>query len=230
MPDATQTRDQGQVSPVEVEEIGREFDEDACDFCDRYEKKGLSRSSRLLLAFLLEEGTGEKSVADLGCGAGGFSIELLKEGAGSAVGYDLSLKMIDSANHIAHMNGFESRAKFQQGNAATAELSASDIVIMDKVLCCYSEWRPLLKNAISASQEMVGFVVPRDIGIAKWFFRLGVRAVNYFQKRSGRILFYLHPLNQIDKTLQESGFKLRKKQGSRIWLVFLYSKAIQPES
>jgi SAM-dependent methyltransferase len=209
---------------AETDKIGKEFDQDACDFCDRYKCRGLSRSSRLLLDFILQEGVDGRSVADLGCGAGGFTIELLKEGAQTAIGFDLSPKMIDSATNLAMANGFADRAKYQIGDAATAEIPDSDIVIMDKVLCCYSDWKQLLENAIGASGAMVGFIVPRDEGIAKIPFRIGVRIVNYFQRRRGRILFYLHPLNLVDRTLRDAGFTYTKKQASRFWLVFLYSR------
>jgi SAM-dependent methyltransferase len=213
----------GRKDLLESDRIGKEFDEDACDFCNRYRKTGLSRSSRLLLDFIAQEGINGRTVADLGCGSGGFAIELLKTGAQSAVGLDLSPNMIDSATKLATADGLADRAKFQVGNAAAAELPSSDIVIMDKVLCCYSDWKPLLTNAISASRTTIGFIVPRDQGVAKVPFRLGVRIVNYFSKRKGNILFYLHPLALVDRTLRDSGFTLRKKQASRFWLVFLYS-------
>src|SRR5881398_1589423 len=109
-------------SSVETDRIVQEFDGDACKFCERYKNKGLSRSSKLLLRFILDNAVRDRSVLDLGCGAGGLSLELLKEGAGKAVGFDLSPKMISVANELAQANGFESRAKFQLGNGATSEL------------------------------------------------------------------------------------------------------------
>jgi 2-polyprenyl-3-methyl-5-hydroxy-6-metoxy-1,4-benzoquinol methylase len=157
-------------APSETGNIIREFDEDACDFCERYKNKGLSRSSKLLLRFILDGNAQDKAVLDLGCGAGGLSIELLKHGAQSAVGFDLSPKMIEAATQLARATGFENRTKFQEGNAATTELPKSDIVVMDKVLCCYSEWKPLLKNAIEAGNVMIGFTVPRDEGITNCRF------------------------------------------------------------
>ncbi len=165
-------------SRVEIDKIAQEFDGDACEFCERYKNKGLSRSSKLLLRFILDNEVRDRSVLDLGCGAGGLSFELLKEGASSAIGFDLSPKMISAATELAHANGFDSQAKFQLGNGATNELPGSDVVVMDKVLCCYSEWRPLLKNAIEASRVMVGFTVPRDEGITKLPFRLALKIVN----------------------------------------------------
>ncbi len=226
IPDKMQRDESDRGHQSELDKIAHEFDEDACDFCDRYKRKGLARSSRKLLDFFLEEGVHGRSVADLGCGAGGFSIELLKQGAESTVGFDLSPNMIESANQLALANGLESRVKFQLGNAATVGIPPSNIVVMDKILCCYSDWKPLLKNAIATSRSSIGFIVPRDEGIAKPCFRLGVRIVNFFQKRRGRILFYLHPLRLLDETLRGSGFMRRKKQGSRLWLVFLYSRPV----
>jgi SAM-dependent methyltransferase len=208
----------------ETSKISREFDEDARDFCKRYKNKGLSRSSRLLLKFILDGNAQDKAILDLGCGAGGLSIELLKHGAQTSIGFDVSPRMIEAATELAQTTGFESRAKFQEANAAMADLPRSDIVVMDKVMCCYSEWRPLLENAMKASNDMIGFTVPRDEGITKLPFRLALRIANYFQKRREGVLFYLHPLGTIDRTLRESGFKRRKKQASRFWLVFLYSR------
>lgn len=151
-------------------------------------------------------------------------MELLKKGAESTVGFDLSPKMVDSAIGLATANAFENRAKFHVGDAAKSEIPTVDIVVMDKVLCCYPDWKPLLGNAMNACRGMVGFIVPRDEGIAKWPFRLGLKVANFFQRRRGRVLFYLHPLGVVDRILRDGGFVRAEKQGSRFWLVFLYSR------
>lgn len=208
----------------ETSKIANYFDDSACEFCDRYRNSGLSRSSKLLLDLVKEEQILGRSILDLGCGAGSFSIEALKQGAISAVGLDLSPKMVKAATDLAATNGLQDRAKFQLGNVATTELPRSDIVVLDKVMCCYSDAEPLLKNAASASGSIIGFVVPRDDGIFKWPFRAGVWLANLFQKGRNSVQFYLHPLDVVDRTLRDSGFVRKKKQGSRIWLVFLYKR------
>src|SRR5947209_2561503 len=146
-------------SSVETDRIVQEFDGDACEFCERYKNKGLSRSSKLLLRFILDNGVRDRSVLDLGCGAGGLSLELLKEGAANAVGFDLSPKMIGAATELAQADGFESRAKFQLGNGATSELPESDIVVMDKVLCCYSEWKDRKSTRLNSSHANISYAV-----------------------------------------------------------------------
>src|SRR5438132_5260649 len=62
-------------SSVETDKIGQEFDGDACEFCERYKNRGLSRSSKLLLRFILDNNVMDRSILDLGCGAGGLSFE-----------------------------------------------------------------------------------------------------------------------------------------------------------
>lgn len=208
-----------------TERIAVDFDEKACDFCDRYKKRGLSPSSKLLMRFFEEEGISGKKILDLGCGTGGFAVETLKRGAESAVGADLSPEMIKSADQLALANGLQAKVRFQLGNAATMELASSDIVVLDKVICCYPEYGPLLKNAVGATTAAMGFVVPRDAGLMKWPLRVGVRLVNFFQRRRKETQFYLHPLGTIDRLLRESSFVRKRKQGSRFWLVFLYTRA-----
>src|SRR5438046_10734368 len=96
-------------SSVETDRIVQEFDGDACKFCERYKNKGLSRSSKLLLRFILDNAVRDRSVLDLGCGAGGLSLELLKEGAANAVGFELSPEVIGSARELATADGFGGR-------------------------------------------------------------------------------------------------------------------------
>jgi SAM-dependent methyltransferase len=107
----------------ETGKISREFDGDACDFCERYKNNGLSRSSKLLLKFIIDGNVQDKAVLDLGCGAGGLSMELLKRGAQSAVGFDLSPRMIVAATELAQASGFETRAKFQEGKRGNGRAS-----------------------------------------------------------------------------------------------------------
>src|SRR5207249_12230518 len=131
---------------------------DDYECCDRYKRIGHAKSSRLLRGYNLNERAQDKTVVDFGCGAGGFSVELLKKGAASAIGVDLSPKMDEAASELVRVSGFENRANLQVGNAAEEELPRSIIVILDQVLCCSSNWSPLLKNAIDARSALVGFV------------------------------------------------------------------------
>ena len=80
-------------------------------------------------------------------------MEALKKGALSIVGMDLSPVMIATANRLAGESGFRLKAKFLVGDAAKQDHKNSDIVILDKVVCCYPSMEGLLSKASSACQE-----------------------------------------------------------------------------
>jgi magnesium-protoporphyrin O-methyltransferase len=207
-------------------EIADEFDSLACDFCDSYKESGLTKSSKILLGYLDKEGLAGKTILDLGCGTGSFSIEALKAGAAHCVGVDLSPQMIRNANELAAKSGFSEKARFAVGDAAALQHPVSDAVVLDKVICCYPDVDALLKSASESSSKMLGFVVPRDEGIVKGPLRLGVGLFNLVEKlRKRKAPMYLHSLKKINGLLEGSGFVQKRKTGSGFWLVFLCARA-----
>jgi SAM-dependent methyltransferase len=162
---------------------------------------------------------------EIGCGTGFFAMETLRQGTTSIIGFDLSGAAIQEANEYAKEAGFGDRAKFEVGDGAVAQMPSSDIVVMDKVLCCYPDYDALLKNASDASKRMLGFIVPRDEGWMKPFMKCGAAAINLVERlRRTGFKFYLHPLGSIHQKLVEKGFHQAEKAKSRVWLIFLYKK------
>jgi SAM-dependent methyltransferase len=206
--------------------IAETFDDLAHDRCCKYNSNGLTSSSKVLLDFISQKGLTGKTVLELGCGTGFFALETLRSGASSCVGVDLSSAAIQEANAFAKESGLQDRARFEVANAASSPQPASDVVVMDKVLCCYPEADALLKTASDSSRELLGFVVPRDEGLMKPAMKLGTGLINLVEKlrRSGFRL-YLHPLRSIDRLLSESGFHQSDKAKSRFWLVFVYKRS-----
>jgi magnesium-protoporphyrin O-methyltransferase len=205
--------------------IAETFDDLAHDRCCKYKSKGLTSSSQVLLDFISQKGLTGKTVLELGCGTGFFALETLRNGASSCVGVDLSSAAIQEANALAKESGLDDRARFEVANAASTRQPASDVVVMDKVLCCYPDADALLKTASDSSTELLGFVVPRDEGLMKPAMKIGTALINLVEKlrRSGFRL-YLHPLRSIDLLLSDSGFQQADKAKSRFWLVFLYKR------
>ncbi len=211
--------------PPQEKGIAKTFDDLAHDRCCKYKSKGLTDSSQVLLDFISNNGLVGKTVLEIGCGTGFFALETLRRGAYSCVGVDLSSAAIHEANEFAKESGLQDRARFEVANAASTHEPASDIVVMDKVLCCYPDADALLKNASDSSRELLGFVVPRDEGLMKPAMKIGTALINLVEwlRRSGFRL-YLHPLRSIDELLAETGFHQTNKAKSRFWLVFLYKR------
>ncbi len=211
--------------PPQEKGIAKTFDDLAHDRCCKYKSKGLTDSSQVLLDFISNNGLVGKTVLEIGCGTGFFALETLRHGASSCVGVDLSSAAIHEASEFAKESGLQDRARFEVANAASTHEPASDIVVMDKVLCCYPDADALLKNASDSSRELLGFVVPRDEGLMKPAMKIGTALINLVEwlRRSGFRL-YLHPLRSIDELLAETGFHQTNKAKSRFWLVFLYKR------
>ena len=211
--------------PVQTKDIAETFDDLAHDRCCKYKSKGLTASSEVLMGLLKENGLVGKTVLDIGCGTGFFALETLRQGASSCVGVDLSSAAIQEANEFAKESGLEDRARFEVANGASTQHASSDIVVMDKVLCCYPEADSLLKAASASSSELLGFVVPRDQGLMKPMMRVGIGLINLVERlRRTGFRLYLHPLRSLDKLLVDNGFRESSRAKSRFWLVFLYKR------
>jgi methyltransferase family protein len=153
-------------------------------------------------------------------------MEALRKGTASIIGFDLSSAAIQEANGYAKESGLGERAKFEVGDGAVVQMPSSDIVVMDKVLCCYPDYDALLRNASDASKQMLGFIVPRDEGWMKPFMRCGAAMINLVERlRKTGFKFYLHPLGTIHRQLVEKGFHPAEKAKSRVWLIYLYKKS-----
>jgi magnesium-protoporphyrin O-methyltransferase len=210
---------------IDTKGIAETFDDMAHDRCCKYKSKGLTSSSQVLLDTLSSKGLEGKTVLDIGCGTGFFALETLRHGAASCVGVDLSEEAVREANDYARESGFQDRAKFEVTDAASEHPPSSDVVVMDKVLCCYPDAHSLLRTASDSSKELLGFVVPRDEGWMKPFMRCGAAAINMAERlRKTGFKFYLHSLHSIDRQLVENGFQQQNKTKSRVWLVYLYRR------
>lgn len=215
---------------VQTKEIAETFDDLAHDRCCKYKSKGLTASTEVLLGFLTENGLVGKTLLDIGCGTGFFALESLKHGASSCVGVDLSSAAIHEANEFAKESGLQDRARFEIANAASTQHPFSDIVVMDKVLCCYPDADALLKTASASSRELLGFIVPRDEGLMKPVMKIGTGLINLVERlRKTGFRLYLHPLQSLDRLLVDNGFQQSNKAKSRFWLVYLY-KRTEPDT
>ncbi|MEE9163863.1 MAG: methyltransferase domain-containing protein [Thermoplasmata archaeon] len=212
-----------------AEDIGGQFDEEASSYHRTYLSYGLAESSRVLLDELAVRGLKGKRLLDLGSGVGGFSFEALKRGAESTVGIDLSPEMVSLASRLSVELGLGDRAHFSVGNGATTDLPASEIVVLDRVLCCYPERSDLLKNSAQASIEYIAFVVPRNEGFLR-LLAIPMMAVSNFLSRSrGGTAYRLPDLAALDRTLTAEGFTRIFKRASGTWLAYIYKRGKMQE-
>ncbi|MFQ5950813.1 MAG: class I SAM-dependent methyltransferase [Candidatus Geothermarchaeales archaeon] len=206
-------------------EIARVFDAEACKCGKKISKSGLSKASRIILDTLTRHGISSKTILELGCGVGGLSMELLRNGAASVQGIDLSPRMIAQARDRALSEGFDERADFTVGDAAKIDLDPSYIVILDKVICCYPEMGALLENSLKACLGYYCVSLPRDKGAWGILQRLSIALESAYRwlTRCG-FRSYLHSTDEVDRRVRRNGYDRVLCQTTGPWLITMYRK------
>jgi magnesium-protoporphyrin O-methyltransferase len=190
---------------------------------DDYRKKGLGETSTAIIEGLNGRGLQGSTVLELGCGVGALMVELVRKGAVSASGVDLSPKMIQLAQALAGEAGLSKSVTFEVGDAAVKELRKSDIVILDAVLCCYPDVATLVTNSSSAAKKFYAFAVPDDGRLATRVLKPMLPLQRMLFRRSG-FRFFIHPTKRIAETLEARGFKqVSKSSAGWIWSAFLFA-------
>lgn len=203
----------------------RIFDEDeaASDLRD-WENDGLPDSTAELIEALRSQGVEGAALIDIGAGVGMVHLELLAAGAASAIDVDASSAYLAVARAEAERRGMGERVAYRHGNAVdlAPELPPADVVTLDRVICCYPDLRSLLSAAVRPRPRLIGLVHPTD----SWWVRASATVLNAL---SGLLLrrdnFYIHRQAEIDRVLQQAGFRRLHTGGSRVWRVAVYGRA-----
>jgi magnesium-protoporphyrin O-methyltransferase len=208
--------------PRDTSEIVRYFDE-RVEKHEKHHHAELDEVSRTLVEALSSQGVTGKSLLEIGPGFGDVTFELLGRGVSKAQGVDLTPRLVSAARDHAERAGYSARTTFEVGDGAEAKLPRADIVILDKVMCCYPVLQPLLNNSLSACNSLYGFSVPKDKGVWGILVRLGA----FFEKvglwlRGCRMQTWIHSTGLIDSVLVLHGFRLVLEEGVGSWLVRIY--------
>ncbi len=174
---------------------------------DDYKRRGLGSTSGTILDEVSSQGISGRTVLELGCGVGGLAVELIRKGASSAVGLDLSPNMVAAARALAAESGVSSSAEFRQGDGATADLPTSDVVVLDAVVCCYPDAESLVAHSSSAARNLYAVSVPDDRLLLTKALRVLLPLQKMFLRRGG-FRFFVHPVGSMIRLLEGKGFRL----------------------
>jgi hypothetical protein len=127
------------------------------------------------------------------------------------------------ARSLASQAGLSESVSFQTGDGAAINLTKSDIVILDAVLCCYLDAASLVDNSSSAAGRFYAFSVPDDNRFATKVLRL-LLPIQVLILRRGGCRFFIHSTTTIRRRLEAKGFKLSYQSPvGWIWSVFLFA-------
>lgn len=194
-------------------------------------KKGVARGiTRSVLAGLEAAGLHRRTLLDVGCGIGDLSIEAVGRGAESARGYDLSEKAIREAHALARERGVDDRTAFEVGDGAKVDLPAADVVVLNRVFCCYADASGLLERSLAAAGSVYAFTIPRSSGVVGAWERVRNSVWNaWYRLREstfGGFQTYIHDVDRIDERVRAAGFTLLRSSHPRIvWHLAVYARA-----
>ena len=129
----------------------------------RYRRKGLDVTSRRIVDFLKEQGVHGRTLLEVGGGVGGIQIELLKAGVASAISIELTPTYEEVGWTLLREAGLANRVerKVMDFAEAAAEVESADIVIMNRVVCCYPDMPKLTVAAGDHAKEILVMSFPK---------------------------------------------------------------------
>ena len=188
----------------------------------RYLKRGLpTRAARLLADLRKFIDPVGRTALEAGCGAGAFTIELARQGAAHALGIDATAAAIERARLLAKQCGVADRVEFVIADfASLAQPQSADLVVLDRVVCCYPEWQPLLDRAVRASPRVIALTYPTD----RLIYRAMISTVNLGQRVLRRVFrMRLHSPGAMSAYLERHGFSRRTIHRYWLWEIAVFT-------
>jgi magnesium-protoporphyrin O-methyltransferase len=94
-------------------------------------------------------------------------------------------------------------------------------VTLDRVVCCYADYRSLLDHATRRARRALALSYPRD----RWFVRFGVRMENALSGfGSNTFRTFVHPVDDMQRVIRDGGFELVTRNETTAWSADIYAR------
>jgi magnesium-protoporphyrin O-methyltransferase len=189
----------------------------------------MKSTTHLLVDALKSKGVKGKTLLDIGGGIGVIQHELLQVGVNHSINAEASQAYIQATQQEATRQGHADRISHHHGDFVDLAhtFPQTDIVTLDKVICCYDEWQPLVAQSAALARTFYGIVIPR----MNLFSRLSIGWENFtLWTRRHPFRTLIHPVNEIDTMLQNAGFKQSVHQNTLTWHIIVYTRESTPNT
>jgi predicted RNA methylase len=161
-----------------------------------YRRKGLDHTSQRIVDYLKQRGVEGRTLLEVGGGVGAIQIELLKAGAARAISVELTPTYEQVALELLHEAGLEGRVERKVTDFAQSagEFAVADIVIMNRVICCYPDMPVLAGAAADHAGEVLVMSFPRRTWWTRAILALGNLALRITRRQ---FQVFIHPPAQI---------------------------------
>jgi SAM-dependent methyltransferase len=187
----------------------------------RYRKKGPGSTTRLLRDLLLETRAVQGTALDVGSGVGGLTFELLDHGVERVTAVDASPANLAAATEEATRRGRSSAVQLVLGDFLdhARHIPTATVVTLDRVVCCYPLYQPLLEEALRHAERYFAFSYPRDV----WYVRAAIAFENAIRRiRANPFRAFVHPVERMTQVIQSADFRLVSRRQTRQWSADVY--------
>lgn len=189
----------------------------------RYRKKGPDNTTRLLLEAIRAAEPDGGTLLDIGAGVGVIHHELLDDRVASATHVEAASAYIAEAHAETERRNHADRVAFVHGDFVdlATRLQDADIVTVDRVICCYPDFRSLIDASARKARRLYALSCPHD----RWYIRFVVALQNLGRRITGNAFrTFVHPTSEVDEILSELGFRPRSWRGTLVWHAVLYER------
>ncbi len=191
----------------------------------RYRRKGPDKTTGVLLEAVRSSGIRSASLLDVGAGVGVIHHELLDDVAVAAIHVEVASAYLEAARGEAKRRGQAERVRFVHGDfVELAEgLPESDIVTLDRVLCCYPDLERFVETSVGKARRLYAASYPRD----RWYVKLAFFIENLVRRMTGnQFRSYVHPVSRIHELLSAAGLKERFRRDTLVWQITTYLRDV----
>lgn len=187
----------------------------------RYRKRGLDATSRRIVELLVHRGVEGRTVLEVGGGIGAVQLELLRAGAARAVSVELTPTYEAAALDLLRGSGFEDRVerRVMDFAEAAASIEAADVVVLNRVICCYPDLPKLAGAAAGHAREVLVLSFPED----RLWTRMMVAIAN-LPMRLASFRVYVHPERLLRQVTAASGLRPALEQPGVFWKVAAFAR------
>ena len=203
---------------------GRQFTaEKAAKELRAYRTGRLGPTTRLIRDGVVDRGLNEGSLLDIGGGVGALTFELLGCGMTKALVADASAAYVAAAREEASRRGQTESATVIHGDLLelAETLPAADLVTLDRVVCCYPDYEPMLDEAARHAVRGLAVSYPRD----RWFVRAGMWLENARRAHKSGFRTFVHPPALIREAIERAGFRLAWRRTTVMWAIDIFQRS-----
>ena len=189
----------------------------------RYRRKGPDATTRMLRDLLTAPSPTRRTLLDIGAGIGVLTFELLHAGFEHATAVDASSAYVVAGREEAARQRVAARIDWVEGDFVdlAPRLPLADVVTLDRVVCCYPAYKPLLTAALDRASHAVGLSYPRD----RWYVRAVMALDNGVRRlRGGAFRTFVHAPTGMSALLGAGGFQLVGRRTTLAWSVDVYTR------